>query len=157
MNARAETVGEKRSFSAAWNKRQLCLIPCESFYEPCYETGKAVRWRIRLAAEPMAIAGLWREWREPDGTLRFAFTMLTVNADKHPLMSRFHKPGDEKRSVVIVQPDEYEDWLSVRSTGEARSFLILYRADEMTAEACPLPSRDVSKDESAQPKQDSLF
>ncbi|WP_236105859.1 SOS response-associated peptidase [Pandoraea fibrosis] len=26
MNARAETVGEKRSFSSAW-KKQLCLIP----------------------------------------------------------------------------------------------------------------------------------
>jgi putative SOS response-associated peptidase YedK len=27
MNARAESVGEKRSFSGAWKKQQLCLTP----------------------------------------------------------------------------------------------------------------------------------
>lgn len=33
-------------------------------------------------------------------------SMVTVNADTHPLMSRMHKPGDEKRSVVILRPDD---------------------------------------------------
>jgi putative SOS response-associated peptidase YedK len=28
MNARSESIGEKRSFSGAWNRLQLCLIPC---------------------------------------------------------------------------------------------------------------------------------
>ncbi|MFM0007620.1 SOS response-associated peptidase family protein, partial [Paraburkholderia dipogonis] len=61
MNARAESIGQKRSFRSAWTKLQLCLIPTERFYEPDYETGKAVRWRIGLASgEPLAIAGLWR-------------------------------------------------------------------------------------------------
>lgn len=43
MNARTETISEKRSFSGAWKKQQLCPIPCQSFYEPNYETGKPVR------------------------------------------------------------------------------------------------------------------
>jgi hypothetical protein len=43
MNAGAQSIGEKCSFSAAWNRLQLCLIPCKSFFEPCYETEKAVR------------------------------------------------------------------------------------------------------------------
>jgi putative SOS response-associated peptidase YedK len=134
MNARAESIGEKRSFSGAWNRLQLCLIPCASFYEPNYETGKPVRWSIGMASgQPMAIAGLWRAWEEPEGSATLSFTMLTVNADEHSLMKRFHKPGDEKRSVVIVRPDAYEDWLSCRSTDEARSFLNLYPADDMTA------------------------
>lgn len=141
MNARAESVGEKRSFSGAWKKQQLCLIPCESFYEPNYETGKPVRWRIGLASgEPLAIAGLWREWEDPEGKV-LSFTMLTVNANEHPLMRRFHKPGDEKRSVVIVPSAAYGDWLSCRSTDEARSFLNLFPADEMAAEPYPLPPR----------------
>jgi putative SOS response-associated peptidase YedK len=46
MIARAENVGEKRSYSEAWKKLQLCLIHCRSFYEPSYETGSAVRWRL---------------------------------------------------------------------------------------------------------------
>jgi hypothetical protein len=76
MNARAETIGEKRSFSGAWKNILLCLVPCEAFFEPNYETGKAVRWRIRLAGEqPTAIAGLWRAWDEPHGVPSFSFTM----------------------------------------------------------------------------------
>jgi putative SOS response-associated peptidase YedK len=142
MNARAEMIGEKRSFSGAWKNLQLCLVPCESFFELNYETGKSVRWRIRLADEqPTAIAGLWRAWEEPNGVPSFSFTMLTVNADAQPLMSRFHKPDAEKRSVVIIRPDAYQDWLSCRNTDEARSFLQLYPADEMHAESFPLPPR----------------
>ncbi len=141
MNARVETVGERQSFSGAWRRQQLCLIACEAFYEPNYESGKAVRWRIGMAdGEPFAIAGLWREWAEPEGTA-VSFTMLTLNADSHPLMRRFHKPGDEKRSVVVVPPTEYENWLACRSTDEARSFLNLYPADAMQAEECPAPPR----------------
>jgi hypothetical protein len=29
--------------------------------------------------------GLWRQWKEADGSLSLAFTMLTVNSDVHPL------------------------------------------------------------------------
>ncbi|MEM5405853.1 MULTISPECIES: SOS response-associated peptidase [Paraburkholderia] len=141
MNARSETVGEKRSFSGAWKKLQLCLIPCNGIYEPNYESGHAVRWRIGLADHaPFAVAGLWREWNEPEGRA-LSFTMLTLNADSHPLMRRFHKPGTEKRSVVIVPRDQHENWLACRSTDEARSFLSLYPADSMSAEAAPAPPR----------------
>lgn len=141
MNARVETVGEKRSFSGAWKKLQLCLIPCAGIYEPNYESGKAVRWRIGLSdGEPFAVAGLWREWNEPEGPA-LSFTMLTLNADEHTLMNRFHKPGSEKRSVVIVRPDDYGDWLTAKSPDEARSFLNLYPASSMHAEADPVPPR----------------
>jgi putative SOS response-associated peptidase YedK len=143
MNARSETVGEKRSFSGAWRRQQLCLIPCETFFEPNYESGKPVRWKIGMASgEPFAIAGLWREWADVDGTPELSFTMLTVNSDAHPLMNRFHKPGEEKRSVVIVRPGEYEAWLTCRSTDEAWSFLQLFPAEEMRAQAFPLPPRE---------------
>jgi putative SOS response-associated peptidase YedK len=146
MNARSESLGEKRSFSGAWKRLQLCLIPCRSFYEPNYETGKAVRWKIGMAdGAPLAIAGLWRTWDEPEGTA-LSFTMLTVNSNEHPLMKRFHRPGDEKRSVVIVPRTGYEDWLSCKSTDEARSFLNLYPHEAMRAEPYPLPLRKRSVD-----------
>ena len=137
MNARAETVGEKRSFSSAWKKQQLCLIPTQVFFEPDYETGKAVRWAIGMASgEPFAIAGLWREW-EGEGAPRFSFTMITLNADHHPLMKRFHKPGSEKRSVVIIKPADYDDWLGARSMDEARSFVTLPDATDLVGAASP--------------------
>jgi hypothetical protein len=37
--------------------------------------------------------------------------MLTVNADKHPVMRQFHKAGDEKRIPVIIKPEHYRRWL----------------------------------------------
>ena len=91
--------------------------------------------------DPLAIAGLWRQWKEADGSQSLAFTMLTVNAAEHPLMNRFHKPGDEKRSVVIVPTTEHANWLSCKSADEARALLQLYPVEAMHAEADPLPLR----------------
>jgi putative SOS response-associated peptidase YedK len=152
MNARSESVGEKRSYSGAWRNLQLCLIPCETFFEPSYESGRAVRWRIGAASgEPVALAGLWRAWEEEGGGESLSFTMLTVNANEHPLMKRFHKPGDEKRSVVIIPPEECENWLSCQNTDEARSFFRLYPAEQMRAEPFPLPPRKSPPKASATP------
>lgn len=148
MNARAETVGQLRSFSAAWKQAQLCLVPMRAFYEPCYESGKAVRWGIGMEDQSMfAVAGLWREWDGEDGK-QTSFTQLTINADDHPLMQRFHFPGDaqrppdEKRGLVIVPPAEWDDWLNCTNPEYARSFLRPYPAEKMTAWAAPVPKRE---------------
>lgn len=141
-NARSESVGEKRTFSPAWKSGQLCLVPATCFYELGYETGKALRWRIWLKDDaPMAIAGLWRAWPGEEEQDVFSFTMLTINSAHHPLMSRFHAPGKEKRMIVIVPPNEWDDWLNCRDTELARSFLRPYAADKMAAEPAPLPPR----------------
>lgn len=138
MNARLETIGKLSSFAKHWKACELALIPAYRFYEPLWETGKAIRWKIGLPdGEPFAIAGLWRSW--PDGTV--SFTMPTLNADNHPLLRRFHKPGDEKRGVVILPRNEWNDWLACRDPELARSFLRLFPADAMAAEPAPLPPR----------------
>jgi putative SOS response-associated peptidase YedK len=36
---------------------------------------------------------------------------VTINADDHPLMRLFHKLTDEKRMVMILQDNRYQDWL----------------------------------------------
>lgn len=33
-------------------------------------------------------------------------SMVRVDADTHLVMSPMHKPGDEKRSIVILRPDD---------------------------------------------------
>lgn len=137
-NARAETIGTKTSFAEYWKAGQFALIPATAFYEPNWETGRAVRWKIGLpGGEPFAIAGLWRGW--PDGAV--SFTMPTVNADEHALMKRFHKPGDEKRGVVVVPRDNWADWLACTDPEEARSFLRLLPAGALVAEPAPLPPK----------------
>ncbi|EKP0309432.1 SOS response-associated peptidase family protein [Aeromonas veronii] len=114
MNARAETVGEKPTYRRAWQHGHLCLVPMTGFFEPCYESGKAERWRISMADGcPFAVAGIWRAWQEEQG-YTFSFSQLTINADMHPLLRRMHKPGDEKRSLVIVPEKDYDTWLGCR-------------------------------------------
>lgn len=59
-----------------------------------------------------AIACLWDKWKQSEtGEIVVSFSMLTVNADAHPVMNIFHKAGDEKRTPVVVPKSKYLDWL----------------------------------------------
>lgn len=138
LNARAETVGQLRSYSGAWKRSQLCLLPMEAFYEPNWETGKHIRYRIGMADQsPFAVAGLYRQWQEADGQASWSFTQLTVNADDHAVMKHMHRIDDEKRSLVIVPAAGYDDWLACRDPEAARSFLRLFPAELMDARPEP--------------------
>ncbi|QNK67821.1 SOS response-associated peptidase [Variovorax sp. PAMC26660] len=115
-NAKAETIATLPSYRTAWRMGQRCVVPAEAIFEPYYETaeGQSVRYRIQQPGEvPMGLAGIWDKWHNPEtGEDLFSFAMITINADGHPVMSRFHKPGDEKRMVVILDPEDYDDWLT---------------------------------------------
>jgi putative SOS response-associated peptidase YedK len=120
-NCRSEEAAAKPTFRDAWCKGQRCIIPAVSFDEPCWETGKNVWWRFRRAdGLPWALAGLWNTWIDhATGEVVESYTMLTVNADDHPIMSRMHKPDpkvasdqQDKRSVVAIERGDVEQWLS---------------------------------------------
>ena len=91
MNARSETVGEKPSFKNAWRKSHFCLVPMSEFYEPCYESGKAERYRVGLAdGSDFAVAGIWSWWTDPETKQGLAsFSMLTLNADRNARQAPF--------------------------------------------------------------------
>ncbi|KVC52318.1 SOS response-associated peptidase family protein [Burkholderia stagnalis] len=134
VNARTETVGSSRLYGKAWRDGQRCLIPAHWIYEPCYETGRNVWHRIGLAGwQPYCVAGIWRRYADADGRSLIGMCMLTVNADGHAVMGRMHKPNDEKRSVVILRPAEYDKWLHTRNVDAARSILQLFPSDDMLA------------------------
>jgi putative SOS response-associated peptidase YedK len=136
MNARAESIAERRSYAQAWRRAQTCLLPMHWFCEPNYEAdgSRAQRWSIGMAdGEPFCVAGLWRAWEEAEGGYSFSFTQITVNADHHPLMKRFQKPEDEKRSLVVVPKSQYRAWLNAGSAQAAWSMLDLYPSELMTA------------------------
>lgn len=130
-NARSETVALKPSFRDAWRKGQRCIIPADAFFEPDWRSGKAIATRIAGAdGEPLGIAGLWSAWKSPQGEWIHSYTMLTINADEHPLMRMFHKPADEKRMVVILPPQRYQDWLQA-AVKHCTEFLKPYPADAL--------------------------
>ena len=141
-NARTETVASKPSFRSAWKRKQFCIIPAANFFEPNYETGKPVRWRIERAdGGPVAIAGIW-EYRPADQLL--SFSMLTINADGHPLMQRFHKPDDEKRMVMILDPEQYQGWLDGSLVSDEDIYR-QYPTELLVAQPDPLPPRKTAK------------
>jgi len=148
MNARAETIGSLRTYAKAWRETRLCLLPTRRFYEPNWETGKHERWAIGMADDaPFCVAGMWRQSKDENGGVRFTFTQITINANEHPLMKRFHKPGEEKRSLVIVPRESYDDWLTCRDPEFARSMLVPYPAELM--KAWPEPKGSVGKPQQA--------
>ncbi len=72
--------------------------------------------------------------------------MLTVNADDQPLMRMFHKPVDEKRMVVILQAERYQDWLRV-APEHSKNFLVAYPADALIAVTPPLLAVNLSTEQ----------
>jgi putative SOS response-associated peptidase YedK len=123
-NARFEDVAGKASYKQSWAHGKRCIIPAWSFDEPCWETGRNVWWRFRRADDaPWGLAGLWNTWTDPaTGEIHESYTMLTINADDHPLMSRMHKPDpklppdrQDKRSVVAIEMADVDVWLRGRN------------------------------------------
>lgn len=152
MNARSETAATAPSFRGPWRRRQLCVVPIQTFIEPSYESGKSQWWGIERAdREPVAAAGLYDVWRSPEGEQVHSFTMLTLNADMHPLMSRFHKPGKEKRSIVLLPREDLVAWLNVgENDADLRTHLRLFDPTGFTAGPLPPPPTAA-----AAPSQDS--
>lgn len=130
-NARSEEVSAKPTYRDPWKRGQRCIIPAISFDEPNWESGKNVWWSFRRAdGELWGLAGLWSTWRDKGtGEEHESFTMLTINADAHPLMSRMHKPDpklppdrQDKRSVIPLEAEDWDQWLAGTSH-EATSLL----------------------------------
>jgi putative SOS response-associated peptidase YedK len=130
-NARFEEITDKASYKLSWQHGKRCIIPAVSFDEPCWETGKNVWWRFcRADGAPWGLAGLWNTWTDKaTGEIVESYTMLTINADDHPLMSRMHKPDprfpadqQDKRSVVPIEMADVEQWL--RGTNDEAASLV---------------------------------
>jgi putative SOS response-associated peptidase YedK len=105
INARAETLAEKPSFKHALAKRR-CLIPADGFYEWPKE-GKAPSRPIHIRRRDrglFAFAGLWEEWKSPDGARLQTCTIITT--EPNALLSQFHH-----RMAVILRPEEEALWL----------------------------------------------
>ena len=119
-NARSEELSAKASYKLPWARGQRCIIPALAFFEPNWETGQHVPWRFtRSDGTPWGLAGLWNTWVDKTtGEVVESYTMLTLNADAHPLMKRMHKPDpklgpdeQDKRSVVPIEPQDVDTWL----------------------------------------------
>ncbi len=142
-NARSETVAEKPSFKQAWQRGQFCLVGMDAFYEPRYHNGKAERWSLsRRDQQVLWLAGIWTKKlaREAQEDL-FSFSMLTINADQHPLMQQFHQSGEEKRMPVLLDEQMRAAWLAGEEPLAILQAAQNWPAELLQASAAPLPKR----------------
>ena len=104
INARAETIAEKPSFRQAFC-RHRCLVVADGFYEWKKEGAKKTPVYVRLrSGKPFGFAGLYSDWRDPDGKSVRTSTIITTDANV--LLAPVHD-----RMPVIVPPEKYGLWL----------------------------------------------
>jgi putative SOS response-associated peptidase YedK len=144
-NARSEELAQKASYKLPWARGQRCIIPALAFFEPNWESDKHVPWCFRQAdGQPWGLAGLWNTWVDKGtGEVVESYTMLTLNADAHPLMNRMHKPDlqravhlQDKRSVVPIALADVHMWLTASPACAAQ---LVRLSPPETFDAAPAP------------------
>jgi putative SOS response-associated peptidase YedK len=105
MNARSEGIAEKPSFRDAFRKRR-CLVPMDAFYEwRKAEDGTKQAYAVAQAdGMPMAVAGLWEGWKQPDGAWLRSFTVITTEANEKQALVHHRMP-------VVLPPEVWDAWL----------------------------------------------
>jgi putative SOS response-associated peptidase YedK len=134
INARAETLTEKSAFKAALSRRR-CLIPADGFYEWTTEGAKRQPMHIRRKdGELFAFAGLWEEWKQPDGTPLRTCTIITTSPNA--VMQPIHD-----RMPAILLPEEEQMWLHVALNNPAEVTGLLHPYPAELLEAYPVDRR----------------
>ena len=134
INARSETAAEKPSFRAAFRHRR-CLIPADGFYEWKRRGGTRQPWLFGLPdGAPFAFAGLWEQWRIPEGAALTGSLAQRSTGDAVETCTILTTAANDTvapvhgRMPVILPEDAYGPWLA----GEQVP-LAPYPADAMTA------------------------
>ena len=128
INARGETIGDKPSFRAAFQRRR-CLIPANGFFE-WKSIGKGVKqpYYIRLVqGEPFAFAGIWERWEGGDGDVFETCAIVTTDANDQ--LRPIHH-----RMPVILPPADYQTWLA----GESKQLVPLMTSFNGEMETWPV-------------------
>lgn len=106
FNARSEGIGDKPMFRSALRHRR-CIVPASGFFEWTGPKTDRQPHYISLAdGHPMAFAGLWEHWVDPDAREDVVSCTVIVTA-ANPFMARLHT-----RMPVIVGRDDLDAWLT---------------------------------------------
>lgn len=127
INARAETLDEKRSFKTLL-KKSRCLVPASGFYEwkKLAGGGKTPYFFGLRGGGPFAFAGLWTVWHAGREDELRSFTIITTSANE--IMAPIHD-----RMPVILRGKDEARWLDpeVSNSGELIPLLAPYPSGEM--------------------------
>ncbi len=106
INARSETVETTPAFRTSFAKRRL-IIPAAAFYEWRRIDGRRDPFAVeRRDGDPMALAGVWAIWRDPETAERI-YTCSILTTVPNELVSPIHN-----RMPVILDSGDWDLWLS---------------------------------------------
>ena len=110
INARVETAAEKPAFRDSFTARR-CIIPAEGFYEwEPKDRGKLPHYFFAFDRRPLALAGLWSTWKDPESGDRVqTCTILTTEPDD--VVQPIHD-----RMPVILPDTTWDPWLDPEMT-----------------------------------------
>jgi putative SOS response-associated peptidase YedK len=131
FNARAESVATMPAFRESFQRRR-CLVPVDGFYE-WRRIGKARQpYRVfRADGRPLALAGLWSGWRNPDtGEIRRTFTIVTTTPNA--VVAELHD-----RMPVLVPDEAWARWLDPRPAEPGELRALLEPSDDIELEIAP--------------------
>jgi putative SOS response-associated peptidase YedK len=114
INARSESVREKPAFRKAWTSRR-CLVPADGYYEWKQE-GNAKQPFYLSTPDPLAMAGLYEHWKNPDGEWLSTCTVITTTAPDE--LGEIHD-----RAPLLVPREHWAVWLD-RSVADPGDLLI---------------------------------
>lgn len=126
INARGETVATKNSFRSAFARRR-CIIPADGFYEWRKSAADPKRkqpyYIHRADGEPLAMAGLWERWRDPEaeGDVEELHSCTIVTTGANAFMAPIHD-----RMPVLLPRTAFDEWLDPdqRDTEALRRLLV---------------------------------
>jgi putative SOS response-associated peptidase YedK len=127
INARADTILEKRSYSKPF-KSQRCIVPSSGFYEWKKDGKNKTPYFIRVKDEPVVgFAGIYDLWKAPNLQDVLSFSIITTDANE--AIRHIHD-----RMPVILTPEAELAWLETQY--EAKDLIGLlkpYPAEKMEA------------------------
>lgn len=105
INARSESAADKPAFRDSFLKRR-CLIPADGFYEwQRLPKGKLPHYFYAADHRPLALAGLWASWKEPE-TGQWVRSCTILTGSPNELVSDIHD-----RMPVILPEETWTAWL----------------------------------------------
>lgn len=133
INAKAETIAEKPSFSTSFRNKR-CLIPVNGFYE--WETAKTGKFPYKISLKEgvlFSLAGIWDDRIAPDGKSIYSMAIITTEANE--LLAPLHN-----RMPVILHEKDESLWLdqSITQPEKLKPLLVPYPSVEM--ERCRVSS-----------------
>lgn len=127
INARSETAAEKPMFKDSFTRRR-CLIPIDGFYEwERKAKGKLPHYIFAADHEPLAVAGLWSSWHDPETEERL-LTCTILTGSPNPLLEHIHD-----RMPVVMPRERWDQWLdpAMNDAETAKSLIDVYPGDLM--------------------------